>query len=109
MTDIPGTGKLSLPEDNLKKIPEIPLSFVNVKELKKKKGIEPSIQVGPLWYENIYYWLGLGVFIGLIFFLLSFRYKRFFILTPLGPVATIATYYVRKFVRKFDEKPKKYS
>ena len=107
MTDIPGTGKLTSPENVAQEIPTTPLSLVNIKELKKKKEEPTGITV--FWYDKFYIWLFFGIILSLVFVLLTFKYKSFVVLIPLGPIASVSSWYVRKLVRKYEPKPKKYS
>ncbi len=101
MTDIPGTGKLATPKFT-QEIPTVPLNTVNISELKKPK----EVQNGKTsQYDTIYTFLIVGIVIGLIFLLISLKYSMFLIFIPLGPVATLSSWYVRKFMKKFEQKP----
>ena len=107
MTDIPGTGKIKLLEKKTQEISSTPLSVVNVNELKRKK--EDPSEVDSIWYEKFHFWLIFGIVISLIFLIISFKYKGFLALIPLGPIAAIISWYIKKIVKKLEPKPKKYS
>jgi hypothetical protein len=101
MTDIPGTGKLAsseLPPE----IPTITLNTVNINELKKPKEVATG-QTSR--YDSIYAFLIIGIVIGLVFLIISLKYSAFLIFVPLGPSATISVWYVRKFMKRLDQKP----
>jgi hypothetical protein len=107
MTDIPGTGKIPIPEIKKDSNLHTPMSTVNISELKKGE-IEP-IKNESLWYGKIQFWLIPGVFLSLIFILISLKYKNFIVFIPVGPIVSIVSWYVKKLLKKYEPKPKKYS
>jgi hypothetical protein len=107
MTDIPGTGKLKSLTENTQDVPLTPISVVNIKEL--KRGDSEPIEYSINRYDKFYFWLIAGSVISLIFLLVSLKYRAFWIFVPVGPIAAIISWYVRKIVKKYEPKPKKYS
>ncbi len=73
MTDIPGTGEINQPEPD--KIPKTEttnvVSVVNITEIKKKKKETPSEDLN--WYDQLKYWIFIGLSTSLIFIIFSFH------------------------------------
>lgn len=106
MTDIPGTGKNDPNEiKTTNNLLVTPLSVVNVSELNKIKNPD---ETNLNWYDKFHFWVSIGILLSLIFIGISLKYKRFIIFIPLGPLAAIASWYVKRLVRRYEPKPKKY-
>ena len=104
MTDIPGTGKISQPEPH--KITKTEstnvVSVVNITEIKKKKKETPSEELN--WYDQLKYWIFIGLAASLVFIIFSLLNRRFLIFTPLGPLIAVISWYVRKVFTKHSKK-----
>jgi hypothetical protein len=107
MTDIPGTGKVLVKEKDPLNFEPTPISVINIKDLKRAK--EEPEEKSLNFYDNFYFWLATGIAISLIFLLISFRYKGFIVFVFLGPTASVLSWYVRKLLKKYEAKPKRYS
>jgi hypothetical protein len=83
------------------------LNIVNIQKPKKPKVTILGKNTSD--HSGFVRWIIPGVILSLLFLLLALRYKNFIVFIPVGPIASIFAWYVKRFVKKFETKPKKYS
>lgn len=106
MTDIPGTGKVSIkPIPMPKKASDIQtISTVNVHEMKEKKKnkyIPPVSEEN--WYNRAPYWALFGLVGGLLLASLSISKWQFLLFIPIGPVVGIIAWIIRRYIKRFEK------
>lgn len=108
MTDILGTEHLRS-ETNRKESEEnmTPISVFNTSELKKYKATINNETHH--WYDKRRYWLTTGIFVSLLFLLITIKYPRFWIFIPLGLITAFCAWHVKRLVNKYEPKTKRYS
>lgn len=106
MTDIPGTGKIkSVKPESTKEVPTLPLSVVNINDLKKPKIENTKPEV---WYNKFFIIVAFAVLSGLITFLLALKYKSLLIIIPIGPIAILSSWYIKKIIDSLEAKLEKH-
>jgi|SRR3989344_597413 len=80
------------------------VSTVNVNELKKQKSGEKIYEEDSLWYNQLRYWIAFGSILSVFSLVIAIFYRQFVYLIPLGPILGVISWYVRKIIRKYDEK-----
>jgi hypothetical protein len=105
MTDIPGTGKLSLEQEtpkNEKLGPEeVSIRTVNVKQIKKEKTYKPKPE-DKLWFNQLRFWVLFGGAGSVFFALLGLFHKQFLWLIPICPIIGALAWFIKKAFRRFN-------
>lgn len=72
---------------------------LNVSELKEAQKPKKKVVTSDRWYDKLQYWLLFGVLLMLPVIVVGIFQNKFLIITPLGPVLGVISYFIRRFVK----------
>jgi len=99
MNNVTSETSTNKPTENNKTPPNGLLNIVNVTDLNTSKWNKP-VPEDELWHNRLSTWLIGGFTAGITIAMLSYFNRSLLVVSPLGPIAALLSWYIKKILRR---------